>query len=225
MAQSRQTKVDAIYAAVRQRILNGTYLPGQRLTVKMLTAHHATSGTPVREALRLLAQEGLVDIIPYVGAQVRRPSKAEIEEAYFIRGHLEALATTVAGPYLTHQDLDQLQALVAQMDAADQANDGVRYGALNQAFHLAIYQRGPYPKLVHMIRDLWSHETLFQLVFTTQPTRRQSSQREHREILALLQSGAFQEAGALTLQHKLHTSETVSLDLPWLRPTPNDVEA
>lgn len=103
------------------------------------------------------------------------PLQGRNRTAYFIRGHLEALATTVAGPYLTAADFSHLQALVAQMDAADQANDGVRYGTLHQQFHLAIYERDPYPKLVQMIRDFWSHETLFQLVFTTQPTRRQSS--------------------------------------------------
>lgn len=208
MTGKAHTKGDEAYQRIKRQILEGVYLPGERLTIRQLQTACGYSGAPIREALRRLQQEGLVEIIPYSGARVRRLTPFEIEEAYLIRGHLEGLACQTAGPYLTEVHFSTLQQLIEEMDACDRANDGPAYGALNKKFHMTIYRAGPYQRLADLIASLWEQETLFQMVFSLVPSRRSTSQEEHRQLLALLSSGRYDEAGELTNRHKLATGET-----------------
>ena len=89
-------KSQAIYAALRERILANDIAPGTRLVMRDVANEYDTSDIPVREALRMLERDGLVETTPYRGARVTTLTAKEVEETYFIRSHLESIATGLA---------------------------------------------------------------------------------------------------------------------------------
>lgn len=86
-------KTGYIYRSLKERILSGALPSGFRLILRDIAQAHETSELPVREAIRMLQREGLVDSAPHRGAWVAKLTLEEIQEAFFIRGHLESLAT------------------------------------------------------------------------------------------------------------------------------------
>src|SRR5512138_3316718 len=83
---------DCLASHIRDAINSGRFVPGQRLVEAELTAEYGVSRGPLREALRQLSAEGLVELMPHRSAQVRRLTRVEILELFQIRGQLEAMA-------------------------------------------------------------------------------------------------------------------------------------
>src|SRR5919106_5930776 len=89
---SRTLRSTQVYETLRSEIIEGVLPPGSRLAARALAQRLESSDIPVREALWMLARDGLVENTPYAGARVRKFSLREVEEAYQVRGHLESLA-------------------------------------------------------------------------------------------------------------------------------------
>jgi DNA-binding GntR family transcriptional regulator len=110
-------------SSLRAAILEGTFQAGERLIETDLAEQLGTSRGPVREALKELSREGLVDIQPYKGAVVRTFSASDIEEIYELRNLLEGYATRMAVEKATPADIDRLQELYDEMQAIADAGD------------------------------------------------------------------------------------------------------
>ena len=203
-------KSQAIYHALRERILANDIAPGIRLVVRDLGHQYETSDIPVREALRMLERDGLVKTVPYVGARVTSLSAKEIEETYFIRSHLESIATGLAAQRITDDELAEIDRLMAAMDAAVAAKDGPTFSELNQTFHRAIIGCCGNDMLRELTMDIWQRHSGFQRVFRKVPSRLVTSQREHRGIVAALRRHDAEEAARLALLHKLSVRDDVS---------------
>src|SRR5438105_6323558 len=108
-----RTKADDLALVIEEAIVSGELEPGTVLRQEQLSERFQVSRTPVREALRRLAALGLVSFVPNRGVRVRSLSLAELREAFMIRAELESLATAVATPRMTDEDL-------AALDAAEQ---------------------------------------------------------------------------------------------------------
>jgi DNA-binding GntR family transcriptional regulator len=108
-------KSQAIYVALRERILSDDIAPGTRLVMRDVANEYAASDIPVREALRMLERDGLVETVPYRGATVTKLTAKEVEETYFIRAHLESIATGLAAERMTGAELAQLDGLMSRM--------------------------------------------------------------------------------------------------------------
>lgn len=104
------------YAALLERIANGTLPPGAWLREEALAEELGTSRTPVREALRTLAAEGLVEIVRNRGAQVRNWSAEQLEETYSLRATLEGYAAQRATTYATAADAEGLRAIQTELE-------------------------------------------------------------------------------------------------------------
>lgn len=128
---------EAAYEAVMDAIRRGDYLPGARLREEEVGARLNLSRTPVREALRRLEAEGIVEHRPRAGAVVRRLSHAELVELYEMRVVLERTAAELAARHGTEAEIDTLAALNRQIEE-ERANPA-RAAALNQAFHRGLY--------------------------------------------------------------------------------------
>src|SRR5690606_31047618 len=113
-----QQKNESAYQRLRQAISDGTLQPGARLIQRELATKMGVSQMPVRDALLRLANEGLVEVIPYLGAVVKELTTQDVRETILIRGHLEALATRMALPFLSRSTFDQLEAIIAEMEQA-----------------------------------------------------------------------------------------------------------
>ena len=209
-----ETKADlksrSIYRALRERILSNDIEPGSRLVVRDVGHQYDTSDIPVREALRMLERDGLVETVPYAGARVTTLSAKEVEETYFIRSHLESIATGLAAQRITEEELAELDVLMAKMDAAVAAQDGPAFSDLNQQFHRTIVGCCGNDMLRELTMDIWQKHSGFQRVFRKVPRRLVTSQNEHVGIMAALRARDVDQAARLALLHKLSVRDDVS---------------
>lgn len=199
-----------IYRTLRERILSNELISGTRLVLRQLANQFDTSDIPVREALRMLERDGLVEMIPYRGARVTTLTAREIEETYFIRGHLESIATGLAAERITDAELTVLDGLMVRMRAAVEAQDGPGFSELNQEFHRTIIAACGNEMLRDLTMDIWQRHSGFQRVFRMVPGRLAASQAEHEGIMAALRYRDAERAAKLALWHKLSVGSTVS---------------
>lgn len=197
MPSSRKTKNVIIYEKLRQMIIQGKLKPGQRLIMSNLAKTFDSSETPVREAIRRLESEGYVTFTPHAGAMVTLIDDRELSEIYMIRISLEALATRLAGPYITSDDFDWLKKKNNEMEIAIQKNRYESLAGINREFHFRIYKAAPFPRLYKMIADLWDAFERWPCVFSYVPSRARASIQEHKQILTALETGDIEKADNL----------------------------
>ena len=149
--------------AIRDSILSGQLLPGQQLVQAEIAAQMKVSRAPVREALRQLEEEGLVESIPYRGTFVSRVTARDIVELYSLRGALESMAARLAISRCRDEDVAELEGIVVRMtDAADEAD----YLALNSAdveFHTRLCVLSDHR---HLIRNWKTNANLIRRVLS-----------------------------------------------------------
>jgi DNA-binding GntR family transcriptional regulator len=134
-AISRSVLADQVKDRLLQDILAGRYPPEARIVETSLARELGVSQAPVREALRGLEALGLVEILPFRGARIRRPSISELLEAYTVRFELEALGARLGVPGMTDADLAELEALADAMQRAATAGDRHEVAVTDAAFH------------------------------------------------------------------------------------------
>jgi DNA-binding GntR family transcriptional regulator len=134
-AISRSVLADQVKDRLLQDIVSGRYPPEARIVETSLARELGVSQAPVREALRGLEALGLVEILPFRGARIRRPSISELLEAYAVRFELEALGARLGVPRMTDADLADLVALGEAMQKAAAAGDRHEVAVTDAAFH------------------------------------------------------------------------------------------
>lgn len=131
----RRTLAEQVYEALRAAILDDEFLPGAELQEPGLAERYQVSRGPVREALRLLAADGLVAIIPRRGARVRPLTRQDFLGVYQVREVLESLAVKLAVPRLTRAHLDELRGYLDEIERASAATDISAVLRANREFH------------------------------------------------------------------------------------------
>ncbi len=193
------TEVERAIRFLREAILRGDYEPGQRLPQKDLTEQLDMSPTPIREALRILEAQGLLERVPYKGAYVAEVSPDESEEISVIRSALEGLATEMAVSNLTEDEVDDLEKLTREMQEAwNQMNIG-RLRRANYRFHALIYQQAGSQRLSDMIISLWPRfatDTLWMI-----PGRAERSIQQHHALIDKIREGDAKAAAQLMSDH------------------------
>ncbi len=197
-----KTKNLLIYEKLRQGIIKGTLRPGQKLVMAALAKKFKTSETPIREAIRRLESDGYVTFTPHSGAVVTEINQQELSEIYVIRISLEALATRLAVPYISQDDLIWLKKKNDEMRAAVEKNRYHQLARLNKAFHLRIYKAAPFPRLYRMISDLWDAFERWPSVFTYIPERAAAALTEHEQIIEALEKEDVDRADDLMKEQK-----------------------
>ncbi len=135
--------------------MKGVYRPGQKVTIRALAAALGTSAMPVREALRQLAAEGALDILPNRTVQVPVLTRERLLEITSIRTRLEGLAATKAAQHMGEEDIQVLEQLQSEMAGASGRRDFQSYMAANESFHFAIYHGAGLPRLARLIESMW----------------------------------------------------------------------
>lgn len=147
----RHTTQSIVAERVRIEILSGSLPPGSRLQQADLAKRMNTSTTPVREALRELASEGLVQLDPHRGVIVHQPSAEELAEIYWIRKILEPEAMTKTVEHITD---DEIHAARELMDRMESEKDPGTWTMLNNQFHGILAQASRSPLLASILRNL-----------------------------------------------------------------------
>jgi DNA-binding GntR family transcriptional regulator len=130
--------VEALAEELRRRIIEGTYAPGERIPEERVTTELGVSRPPVREAMRLLQQEGLLTAIPRRGVIVTPLTADDVREIYAVRHALERLAVELAVPIKDRDQLVPLWNAVDDMDRAARTGRGSDLPVLNLRFHQAL---------------------------------------------------------------------------------------
>ncbi len=133
--------VEATTRRLRNEILSGALAPGERIIEEQICQRFSISRAPVRESLRLLAQQGLVEHLPRRGARVTTWSDEDIRQLFEIRAVLERHAITTALPLVfdgEHDPLAEVRARLVQMQAAEESADELERDDAHRAFHAAI---------------------------------------------------------------------------------------
>jgi len=134
-AVSRSVLSDQVKDRLLEAILDGRYPPGARIVETRVARELGTSQAPVREALRDLEALGVVETSPFRGARVRRPSAAELLEAFAVRAQLESLAARLALERITEDELDELSLYLDEMQRAARAGDSYAEATADASFH------------------------------------------------------------------------------------------
>ncbi|WP_458097847.1 GntR family transcriptional regulator [Roseomonas sp. WA12] len=143
------------YRAIRDALTNGVYAPGDRLSIRGVAASLEVGFMPVRAALRRLAAEKALDVLPSGTAVVPRLTRAEFREMTAIRAELEPLALRLAAPRLTRPVLSQLSAFSRDHKAARDRGDPVAVGHADRGFLLSLYRQSGAPMLLGFIEAIW----------------------------------------------------------------------
>ena len=174
---------DQIFAAIEK----GELRPGDRLFETELAKQYGVSRTPIREAIRRLEADGVVEHKPRVGAVVRTLGQQEIVELYEMRIVLETTAATMAAKHAAAAEIRTLQSLNADMQEA--AEDPTRVAILNRTFHRCIMQAARNQFLSHSYHALSHALILLGKTTLETPTRVATIVAQHADIITGLREG------------------------------------
>jgi DNA-binding GntR family transcriptional regulator len=171
---------------LRDLIVQGDLAPGQRLNERLLSEKLAISRTPLREAIKLLATEGLVELLPNRGAVVAAMDTARLAEALQVMGALEGLAGELACRKSTPEQIAEIRGLHDEMLSMHARGDLAGYFRHNQAIHLKIVEASGNPVLANTYRQLNVNVRRARYMANLSKERWDAAVREHEEILRAL---------------------------------------
>ncbi len=221
MSQASLPKIEKTAASLRQQVIerlreaviSGQLSPGQRLTERELTESLGVSRTVVREALRQLEAEGLIEVIPNKGPVVRALTAEEAEDIYRIRAVLQGLA---AQQFVAHAEPGQIKALEDALDAvvaAYEAGDAERTVETKTYFYDVLYAGAASDTLSTMLETLHARMWRWRALGLAHPQRSEARSRESvenlRDIVAAIKNGNADDAERLTRAEASQAAEEV----------------
>lgn len=201
---------------LRNKLLSEDVELGVPLSEAQLASEFSVSRTPIREALRQLQSEGLVEIRPKVGTFVREPSRREIVELFQLKGSLEGLAAGLLAQRGQVAEVDALKMNIEDSQLAAATGDAEKYSRLVHEFHWTIIQGADNRKLVEHYSRLMNQLAYHRLVKTSlrQAGRIGASTFEHEQVLARLLEKDSIGAENIMRQHVSASSATTLSELP-----------
>lgn len=197
----------SVALALREAILSGRLPGGTRLVQAELARQLGTSNTPVREAMRELAVEGLIQLDSYRGAVVHAPELTEIRESYEIALLLEPAVARKAADSREPRALERLHALQERMTGVE---DPLEYAQLNRELHRAIHALAAAPKLAELVGGLHDRTTLQMAVCMRRGVRgARESDAEHALILDAIERRDGDAAAARMREHLERTYDGI----------------
>jgi len=198
---------DQIHERLRGAILSGELPPGEPIIEAALAATLGASRTPVREALRRLESEGLVEPRGLRGSVVRELRADEIVCIYEIRELLEGLAAQRASRTMVDGDYKALASLLLRMQAA--LNDPTAFERADTAFHDYLVEHADGPRLKRMLSDLRDEIVTWRFLSLSSLDRRKATIKEHKAMIAAMRSRAEDAIMAATSLHIRHARDSV----------------
>ncbi len=201
---------DELVERLRELIVVSTLEPGARVPERELCERFSVSRTPLREALKVLASEGLLELLPHRGAQVTRLTAAYLDEMFPVMGALEALAGELACARITEAEMAEVRALHYQMVLHATRGELPEYFRLNQRIHEAIMAAARNPTLSRMYRSLAGRVRRARYIANMSQARWDQAVAEHEAILAALERRDGAALGRVLKAHLQNKCETVT---------------
>lgn len=210
----RRTLHHELVDRLRGLLTDGALRPGEKIPERELCERFGVSRTPMREALKVLAADGLVTLTPNRGATVATLTVNEIEDVFPVMGALEALAGEIACAHITDGEIEEIRALHKRMVAHWKAGELRPYFRCNQDIHEAILNATRNATLQTTYRNLASRIMTARYVANMTPDRWAKAVAEHEEILMALEKRNGKRLSAILKDHLNNKLDTVR---DWVR--------
>ena len=200
-ALDRRVLHEAVAERLRELIIDGTLAPGAHLNERVLCEQLRVSRTPLREAFRTLAAEGVVELLPNRGAVVASLSRENVEHAFELMRELEATAGKLAARRATPAEIESITTLHADMSRAHARRNLPAYYRLNREIHAAIVRCARNPELQFVYERL--NARLQALRFRSNLNREKwdAALQEHHDMIDALNRRDARKLGALLKAH------------------------
>lgn len=193
-----ETAAERVASQLREEILQGDIAPGSRLSQHSIAERFGVSRIPVRDALQVLAGEGLVLPTSNASAAVTGMSVAELQELYELREAVEPLATHIAVPNVGRADLLTMR---KQLEVMEDHADTRTWLAANADFHAAVYKRANRPRMIALVERLRGLTDRYLYVHLELIGQTEHLVSEHLGILAAVETGNAALAARLVREH------------------------
>ncbi|HWH25979.1 MAG TPA: GntR family transcriptional regulator [Pseudolysinimonas sp.] len=206
-----RSKSERAYEFIREHIADGSYSPGYRLVLSQIAKQINVSVVPVREAIRRLEAEGLVEFQRNVGAQVAMVDEREYFFTMQTLALVEGSATALSAPLITAADIARARAINEQMIESLEHFDPQRFTELNLEFHSVLFENCPNPHLLYLVHRGWRRLSgLRDSIFSFVPGRARDSVDEHEHLLRLIETNADSQVLELAARaHRLGTLDAM----------------
>ena len=201
---------DVVFNTLRDAILTGKLVPGERLMENQLAEKLGVSRTPVREALRMLELENLVELVPRKGAQVLDMSEKDITNILEVRSALEGLATSLACKKMTKEDLQQLKNMEVDFEKAVADNDVDHFVDIDEDFHDLIFAATENDKLISIFRNLRIQLYRYRMAQAkNNETSMSTIVAHHRSIIRAIENHDAEEGASIAQGHIKYQTESI----------------
>ncbi len=199
-----------VFYQLQNDILNGKYQDGDSLVETRLSEEMGVSRTPIREALRQLELEGLVQSIPNKGALVTGISAKDIEDIYTIRMMIEGLAARWAAEKITYDELEELKESLELEEFYTLKNDAEHLLRQDTRFHEIIFKASKSNPLMHTLSTFHHYVQRARNASFESPLRAQEAFEEHRAILLAIMERDAEKAEKLIIEHVRNASKNLT---------------
>lgn len=208
-AIKRQSLPDVIAHDIRERILNGELAEGRTVRQEALAEEYDVSRMPVREALKRLDAEGLVQLTNNQGATVTKHSLDEIGEIFDLRILIEVDLFRRAIKEMTPSHLARCEKILEKMETSYDADDVGKWGAMNYEYHAALYSAANRVLTNDVLQRINLQSDRYVRMHLSVMKYREPARKEHRELLELARDGKVEEACAALTRHICQTKENL----------------
>jgi DNA-binding GntR family transcriptional regulator len=212
VSAQRQTGPDTtqqhVLAWLRRAIVGGELRPGGRVTQDEVAERVGVSIAPVREALRVLEQEGQLTYLPRRGYFVTELRIGDLEEIYELRRVLEERAVRAAVPRVDEDAVARMTIAARECADAAEVADVAAELAANRRFHFAIFEPADQPYLMRLIRLLWDATEAYRAMYYNAPAERRASLDAHDRIVAAVRAG---DADRLVAEQDAHRARALDV--------------
>ncbi|MFK0277261.1 GntR family transcriptional regulator [Ensifer sp. NPDC090286] len=200
---------DTLVTHLRDMIIEGDLSPGTRLHEGQLGEQLGVSRTPLREAIKYLASEGLVELVPSRGAVVKRFSAKDVQDMLTVLQTLEELAGKLACEAASDAGIAEVRALHDEMVARYKAGDRLQYYKLNQQIHSAIAQLAANVALADMHAILQTRLKRIRFIGHEGPEKWAAAVAEHEEMIVALEARDKTRLSEVLGRHLMNAWERV----------------
>ncbi len=201
-----------VFQQLKNSILAGEFENGAELREIALAKKLGVSRTPVREALRQLEQEGLVEIYPNRGAYVKGITYKDVEDIFRIRARLEGLCAEMAVSSITHEQLDKLDEIILLSKFYEEKKDMEHLLKMDSQFHEVLFESCGSKMLEHQLKDYHQYVQKARLRSLKRQERAKKSTQEHEEILLAIKDKDAKRADELATRHILNAIANIRLE-------------
>ena len=192
---------EIVFEGLRNAIIKGIIPIGERINESVYAEKMNISRTPIREALRRIQEEGLVEYVPHYGVVVKKITIEDAIEIYQIRKALDILAAQNAMKIMTEEQFDEMEALLQKTDEADKRGDFTEVIELSKRFNDMIYELCKMPRLDIIVKKLRQYLMRFRDISLTEKDRRRKALDEHWILFRNMRNKNYEQVAILTTEH------------------------